>query len=89
MGMTDVNKVIVVQEKTRDSLIRDAGTVAASWAMIFPGWLIGSNALQFMGAVLFMIVILVRSSGLRKSMTYTPEEALAEIQKIIKEREEA
>lgn len=84
--MTDVTKVIVVAEKPRDSLIRDAGTVAASWAMIFPGWLVGSSALQFMGAVLFMIVILVRSSGLRKSMTYTPEQALAEVQKIVDER---
>jgi hypothetical protein len=38
MMMAEKTKIIVVQESPRDSLIRDAGSVAASWAMILPGW---------------------------------------------------
>lgn len=76
-------KIIVLRESPRDSLIRDGGSVLASWLMILPGWWLGSGVLSFIGGVMFLIVIGLRASGLRKSMQKTPAEALAEVRAII------
>ena len=81
--MTDKPKIILVRESPRDSLIRDAGSVVAAWAMILPGWWLGSGVLSFIGGCLFLIVIGVRAAGVRKSLERTPQEAIAEIQAII------
>ncbi len=75
--------IILVRESPRDSLIRDGGSVLAAWAMILPGWALGSDVLQFIGGVLFLLVIALRASSVRKALTKTPEEALAEVQAII------
>jgi hypothetical protein len=76
-------KIIVLRESPRDSLIRDGGSVLAAWAMILPGWWIGSGVLSFIGGCLFLLVIGLRAAGVRKAMQRTPEEALTEVQAII------
>lgn len=76
-------KIIVLRESPRDSLIRDGGSVLAAWMLILPGWWLGSGTLSFIGGVMFLIVIGLRASGVRKSMQRTPQEALAEVQAII------
>ena len=81
--MAVTTKIIVLRESPRDSLIRDGGSVLASWLMILPGWWLGSGVLSFIGGVLFLLVIGTRAAGVRKSMQKTPQEALAEVQAII------
>ena len=78
-----ITKIIVLHESPRDSLIRDGGSVLASWLMILPGWWLGSCVLSFIGGVLFLLVIGNRAAGVHKSMQKTPQEALAEVQAII------
>ena len=77
-------KIIVLRESPRDSLIRDGGSVLASWLMILPGWWLGSDTLSFIGGVLFFLLVIdTRAAGVRKAMQKTPQEALAEVQAII------
>ncbi len=76
-------KIIILQEDPRDSLIRDGGSVVAAWAMILPGWWLGSGVLSFIGGCMFLVVFGYRASAIRKSLTRTPQEALAEIQAIV------
>ena len=76
-------KIIIVREEVSKSLMRDAGSVVAAWAMILPGWWLGSGVLSFIGGCLFLIVIGLRAAGARKSLERSPEQALAEIQLII------
>jgi hypothetical protein len=84
--MSEKQKVIVMRESPRDSLLRDGGSVLAAWLMILPGWWLGSGVLSFIGGCMFLLVIGVRAAGLRKSMERTPEEAIAELQAMMEAR---
>lgn len=53
-------KVIILKESFAESARRYAFTVLSAWAMILPGWLIGSNALQWVGSVLFGLFVMSR-----------------------------
>lgn len=68
-------KVIVIKETFTESVKRDAFTVASAWAMIFPGWWFGSNALQWVGALLFGLFILGRVTRFQKDNARTVAEA--------------
>ena len=52
--MTDT--IIIVRRGLMESIIQDAVTVAATFALILPGFMIGSAFLQFIGAALLMFL---------------------------------
>lgn len=63
--------IILKHETLRESLISDAMSVATAWALILPGWLLGSGAMQVTGAILFALWFVSRLiiAGDRSRMT--------------------
>ncbi len=57
------------EESTAKSITHDVVTVLACWALIFPGWWIGSSAMQWAGFIMFFMVIIVKASGVSPKMT--------------------
>ena len=68
-------KVIVMKETFVESVKRDVFTVASAWAIILPGWWVGSNALQWVGAILFGLFFLGRMARFQKDNARTVAEA--------------
>ncbi|KZY51015.1 hypothetical protein A3734_06545 [Sulfitobacter sp. HI0054] len=73
---------ILMEEKPLDSIIRDTYSVACAFALILPGHAIGSAALQWVGFVLFFVVICTRAAGLRKKYTMSIPEARAKLDEL-------
>lgn len=63
------NKVIIVSESGAESWKRDASTWALCICLIVPGALVGIDALTWVGALVFFITILIKSSGVGKTCT--------------------
>ncbi len=79
-------KVILLKESAVELWKRDAGTVAACFALILPGWFIGSYALQFVGALMLVVLVFFRATGARKQYERTLEDARDEIAALIEAR---
>lgn len=75
-------RIIVVRESLRDSIIKDVVSLLMIALMVVPGWLVGSSALQWAGVALLVAVVLARALQPR---TLTPQEAKAEIERLIAE----
>jgi hypothetical protein len=83
------HKVIVLQEGWLVSAARDATTVGCGFILIVPGWLIGSDALQWLGFLFVAAIVFSRAAGLRRKHERTLDEARAEIEGMIRERDAA
>jgi hypothetical protein len=86
--MSDL-KVIVLQESWLVSAARDATTVVCGFTLILPGWLMGSDALQWLGFLFVAAIVFSRAAGLRRKHERTLDEAKAEIEDMIRERDAA
>jgi hypothetical protein len=74
-------KIMIVHETVRDSYISDAGTFGALLISIFVGWLLDSQALQWIAGLMFIIGVLFRSlRGMKYH--YTVASARAELDRI-------
>jgi len=79
-------KIMLVQETPMQSYKKDAGTVVACLALVLPGWLIGSAALQWVGAMMFVFWLIARVFGTSKDNTYTLDQAKAKIDAMLEDR---
>ncbi|WP_299949099.1 hypothetical protein [uncultured Ruegeria sp.] len=80
--MSKQPKIIVVRESWIESAKRDLFSVACAFAIIGPGVLVDSSAMQWFGFLLAMIVIFTRAAGLRKKMTVSLDEAIEQIDQL-------
>ncbi len=78
---------VIVRETVLESWLHDASTWALAAALIAPGWMLGSSAMQWAGFVVFLAAMLARSSGKYKRMNVT--EARVELARIETEAAEA
>jgi hypothetical protein len=83
------HKVIVLQESWLVSAARDATSVLCGFLLIVPGWLMGSDALQWLGFLFVAAIVFSRAAGLRRRYERTLDEAKAEIEDMIRERDAA
>jgi hypothetical protein len=83
------HKVIVLQEIWLVSAARDATSVLCGFLLIVPGWLMGSDALQWLGFLFVAAIVFSRAAGLRRRYERTLDEAKAEIEDMIRERDAA
>lgn len=60
---TERPDVIIIHETVAKSWLRDLSTFTLFAALIGIGWLIGSGAMQWMGAIIGFLTILVKASG--------------------------
>lgn len=75
--------VIIIKETPRESILRDAGTVVSAFALILPGWMIGSSAMQWLGATLGLLCLVVRIVMLSSDTTdMTIAEARAKLDEL-------
>ena len=84
--MADKTKVILLREAWWESAKRDAFTVVCAFALILPGWWIGSGTLSFIGGFFLILLVLMRGAGIRKQAERSPEEAIAELQSMLAAR---
>lgn len=76
--MTETVKYIVVRESIRESIIRDATSFVTLTAMVGLGIVLESDAMQWIGGLLFLFVVFGKAAGKLKKMT--AEEAIEFIQ---------
>lgn len=55
--------VIIIHETVAKSWFRDLSTFALFAGLIGIGWLMGSSAMQWMGAIIAFLTIAVKASG--------------------------
>ena len=72
---------VVIRESILKSWATDASTLALATALIIPGWLIGSSAAQWLGFMVFFVMMVGKS----KTKRLTIAEARAELDRIEKE----
>lgn len=77
-------KVMIISENPLRSWIRDASTFALFTCLIGLGWLIGSEAMQWCGAIIAFVTLFARFCGLRKEYTFTIAQARAELDRLEK-----
>ena len=76
-------KILIIRETTAQSIARDAGTVISAWAMILPGWYLGSTILSAVGAVIFVVWLASRIADIANpSRRLTIDQARAELDRI-------
>lgn len=73
--MADQSNIIVVHESPMQSVIKDTYTFAAVVGIIGVGWLLGSDAMQWIGFVILSVIALARAGSISKKFRYTPQEA--------------
>lgn len=73
-------KIIILHETVAHSLIKDAGTVLACFAIMAPGWFLEITAMQWTGFVMFWVYVL--SYAANKGNQMTPEQAKAFIESL-------
>lgn len=68
--MSEKPTIIILHESMWQSLLSDAGTFAMCAALIAPGIWLDSAAMQWIGAIMFMIAVLSKASmkGKRKTL---------------------
>lgn len=71
--MTEKTKpaVIVIRETWKESIISDTYTFLMAIAMMIPGYLLGIEALQWLGAAAFIITLLAMGVNSKTKMTIT------------------
>lgn len=74
--------IIIVHETIKQSIIKDVATCALLIATIGVGVWIGSSALQWIAALLFIIVLLARAATDRKGSFYSFADARAYLDKL-------
>lgn len=74
--------VIIVHETVAQSWATDASTFALFAALIGLGWVLGSDAMQWVGAFIGFTVIISRSVEKKTSRRFTVEEARLELDRI-------
>lgn len=67
--MTEKTKVIVIRETWQESIINDTYTYLIAIGMMLPGYLLDIAALQWIGAVMFIITLLSMSINSKTKMT--------------------
>lgn len=67
--MTEKTKVIVIRETLRESIVSDTYTYLIAIGMMLPGYLLDIAALQWIGAVMFIITLLSMSINSKTKMT--------------------
>lgn len=65
--------VIILHETVAESWIKDAGTFAMIVAVIGTGWWLGSEAMQWIGFLMVMLVAVRMAGGCKDRMT--PQQA--------------
>jgi len=80
--MTDRKEVLIIHETVRESWIKDASTFALFLALIGIGVLLGSPAMQWVGALFGFLAIMYRASEARKQNTFTVAEARSRLDEI-------
>lgn len=73
-------KIIIIRESIGQSIARDFGTFAMFAGLIGIGVILGSSALQAVGAVIGFLAIGIRASGIRKE--FTREQAIKYLQEM-------
>lgn len=76
----EVKMIRVVNETLAQSLLSDAGTIAMLVSLVLVGKFIGSEALQWVGAIMGFLAVLSRASKSAPKMTI--EEARAYLDKL-------
>lgn len=76
-------KVVIVRETLRESILTDTYSLLMVFAMVLPGYLLGIEPLQWVGAALFMIWLLSAGSG-----KYTKRRTIAEARAYLDELEQ-
>lgn len=82
----DEPEIIMPIESTDESIERDLFTIASCWALILPGWWIGSSAAQWIGGMLFSLSLLARIGGTAKKHRMPLTDAKRRIDAMIAER---
>lgn len=73
---TDTKTLIVVlHEKPWHSIVSDAGSFAFTVALIGLGVILRSTAMEWFGAILAMMGIVIRATRLKQSNSFTPQAA--------------
>lgn len=67
--MTEKTKVIVIRETWKESIISDTYSYLIAISMMVPGYLLDINALQWLGAVMFIITLLAMGANSKVKMT--------------------
>lgn len=80
-------KLILIRETAAESWTRDASTFVLVVAIIGVGVLLGSSAMQWVGALMAFIVITARATSFRKQHTFTVAEARKRLDEIEGKRE--
>lgn len=77
--------IIVIRETRAESLLRDAVTIALAWALILPGWAIGSAVAQGFGAAIMALFLVNRSLRVLRDSTMSVDQAAALIDRLRRE----
>ncbi len=80
--MNEEITIVIISERVRDSLAKDIGVFALFVSLIGIGWLIGSTALQWVGAIIGFITILAWAARIRKENRFTVSEARKRLDEI-------
>ena len=83
------DKIFVLRESWIESAKRDVTSAICAVAVISPGVLMESSAMQWAGFIMLAIPILSRAAGIRKKAERTPEQMILEAKEIIAQRDAA
>ena len=72
--------IIILRETLWQSILSDTYTIAMCFAMILPGVWLDSSAMQWVGGVLLLLILMNKASGTSKRMTI--EQARAKLDEI-------
>lgn len=75
-------KLILIRESAARSWIRDASTFALFVGLIGVGWLLGSEPMQWVGAIVGFITVLSQFGGFKKAATFSISEARKELDRM-------
>lgn len=80
--MSDKQTVIVLSETVLESWARDAGTFAMLAGVCAVGWLLDSQALQWIGGIMAIISMISRAMGTHKRSRMTIAQARAKLDEL-------
>ncbi len=66
--MTKPN-IIIIRETVRESIVTDTYSLLVAFAMMLPGYFLGIEALQWLGAILFMVWLLSAGGNIKRRKT--------------------
>ena len=80
--VTDKPTVIIIRETWKESVLSDTYSYLIAIAMMAPGYFLNVDALQWLGAILFMITLLAQGSNMKYKMSVAEaRDRLDEIEK--------